>query len=108
MATDKYDGKNIIHKSALLHAIGQLVDINPDGFCVSQIAGFMNRSKPTAKRHLDQLVKDKKLITIKCDETAMGKHYYGMTDEMKEMYVSQAFRFEYEIYVQKVLKVILQ
>lgn len=104
----QYDSRNVVHKAALLHAVGQLLTINPDGISISDIASFMNRSKPMAQRVLDQLVKQKKLIKIKVNETAKGKIYYGMTDDMLDMFEANAFRLEYEIYVQRVLGVILQ
>lgn len=97
------------HRRAILHMIGQSADVFKSYPSTAEIAAWMNVSKPTAKRYLDKMVSNGELIMseVKYRKNAV-KHHWCLTQSVYQDYQELRLKFDYKVYAQKVMKVILQ
>lgn len=95
------------HEAAVLHAVGQTDTIRLAGATVADIARFMNVTKPTAKKYLDKMASEGKLIKSKFKHGRFGRLHYWLSDVASEMYAAGEFEDDYKLYVQRVLKVVI-
>lgn len=105
--TDKYNGSSI-HVNAILHMIGQLQSMAWDGVTVAEIAKFMNVSKPTARKYLREL--EIRGLVKKYRFQYRGNsiiHKYMLGIESMRLYREGKMKWQYEMYVRQVLKIIL-
>lgn len=86
------------HRLAVLHAVGQLQEMF--GYAkLSDIARFMNISKPAAYRHVKRLVESTELFVTKTNKKGRGGFdmYYLPADLMEEFQSGQYVK-SYQIY----------
>ena len=113
MKQDKFDIGNSDHIYAILHLIGQSSYTVGRPATVAEIARWMNRSKPTARRYCRVMEslglvyrdvydsKDHELIARD------GTQVFGLEIRQSEEYENGCYKHAYQLYVQRVLKVVL-
>jgi len=102
----KYDGSGT-HRRAILHMIGESLDVFKTKPKVSDIASWMRVSKPTAIRYLKRMVDNEELIETKVPYRQTFAYRYELHPDVMEHYEEGRLKFSYEIYAQRVLQVIL-
>lgn len=108
MISDKFKITEPIHVRAVFHAIGQLQDVNMRGATVAEVARFMNVSKVTARKYLSQLFSEGDLCEdFNDDFSRLGRIEYRLATWPKIAYGRGDYFTDYQVYCQKVLKVIM-
>lgn len=108
----KYRGTHT-HRRAILHMIGQSQDVFKSKASIADIAAWMNVTKPTAKKYLDGFVEREELIMSKVawrksnGEVTAWKYEYSLQPATWDKYKMGIYKSWYNIYVQRVLQVIL-
>jgi hypothetical protein len=103
----KYNGCGT-HRRAILHMIGQSVEVFNQYPTTAEIAAWMNVSKPTARKYLMRML-DNKEIMIKevYHRPHIAKHVWKLDSEVENHYNEGILEHDYRKYAQRVLKVIL-
>jgi hypothetical protein len=103
----KYDGRGS-HKRAILHMIGQYVNVFNEHATVKDVASWMNVSKATALKHLKMMRENEEINMFKRDYKNTFMWEIDLQIDTFREYAQGQFEAEYKIYAQQVLKVILQ
>lgn len=100
----KFDGSGT-HRRAIYHLIGQSQTIFGDKVKISEIAQWMNVSKPTARKHIKWMVDNREVIvTTKPYKNTFVCLIELHPDVMRD-YDDGLFVLAYKLYAQRVMKV---
>lgn len=104
----KYNGSGT-HERAILHMIGQSEDVFKSKPSTAEIAAWMNVGKATARKHLNAMVEDGKLIKTKVfyRQPDVYKDTWSLHPDVMIHYEFNGLKTDYELYAQRVLQVIL-
>jgi predicted ArsR family transcriptional regulator len=106
-AKNKYDGTGI-HKRAIMHMIGQSVDVFKSEPTTADIAAWMQLSKPTARKHLKKMAIDGELIMSEVPYRANAvKHTWRLSKYREEDYMRDLLKLDYQFYASRVMKLIV-
>ena len=103
----KFNGSNM-HKDAILHLIGQSAEVFREYAVVSDVASWMNVSKPTATKYLNQLWNEGLIYMWKREYKNTFIWMIDLKDEAMRKYTKDEYKPAYQLYAQQVMKVILQ
>ena len=103
----KYNGSTA-HRIAILHMIGQSVDVFNSRVRISEIAAWMNVSKVTARKHIQTMIDRDEIITSKVPYKNTCMVLIELHPDMKVEYEAGKYKEAYQMYAQRVMKVILQ
>lgn len=103
----KYNS-SLSHRKAILHMIGQSVEVFREYVKIADVASWMNVSKPTARKHLHAmwLRGEIRMWHIPYKNTII--YMIDLTDEVKQQYEDKDYEIDYRMYAQRVMKAILQ
>lgn len=91
-----------------MHMIGQVEEVFMTEPKTSEIASWMNLSKPTARKYLNSMVKSGKLIKTTQEYRANSSvDKWSLAHEYKVAYREGKFAPQYKFFAQRVMKVIL-
>lgn len=103
----KFNG-SASHRRAILHMIGQVVDMFKKEPTTSEVASWMNVSKPTARKHLKEMREQGELwMSSEYHRPNVCKHTWRLTSMLEYHYDEGLLKADYQCYAQKVMKVIL-
>lgn len=102
----KYDGRGS-HRRAILHMIGQSVEVFKEYVTVKDIASWMNVSKTTALKYIKKMYDKEEIYMWKEDYKNTYMWKIELRYDIFKEYTEERFLAEYKIYAQRVMKVIL-
>lgn len=104
--TMKYDGRGS-HRRAILHMIGQSVEVFREYPTIRDISGWMNVSKPTARKYLSRLMENEEIIMFKKPYKNTEICHFDLFEDIRMEFENNVFKNDYKLYAQRVMRVIL-
>lgn len=103
----KYNGCKA-HEQAILHMIGQSQSVFKEYVTIRDVAGWMNVSKPTARKYLARLLNDYKIYMWTRPYKSGDIWMISLSDSHLSEYLNGEYKAAYHAYAQRVMGVILE